>query len=1278
MVRPFQSIRKHLLSSFKPRKRQRRARLLLEQLEDRLPFALSVSGSNVSMTEGILEYRTVASFEWDFLVGPSPSFEATIDWGDGTSSAGFITNLVRTFDSIVTQRWTGDVFGFHVYNDDANYSASVTIEDNWPFDGANLFTSSASLTASVSNVAPFATFNAPTSVNEGSPVTLSLTSPSDLSSVDTAAGFTYAFDFGSGYGSFSSSSSASFTPGDNGTRNVRGKIRDKDGGVREYTDTVSVVNVAPTIAISGAGSVNEGSTYSLTLGADTDPGSDTVTSYIVHWGDGSPNSTFGTNGVKTHTYVDGANNYAITVDLVDEDGTFLNRANALSVAVLNVAPTIAISGAASVNEGSSYSLNLGAVTDPGSDSVGSYIVHWGDGSPNSTFSSNGVKTHTYVDGPNNYAITVDLVDGDGTYINRANALSVAVLNVAPIILTLGATSVNENGTVTLSGTYSDTGTQDTHTLTINWGEGPVTVPLPVSGGSFSFTHQYLDDNPTGSANDIYTIGVTLTDDDTGAVTGSTTTTVTNVAPTISALNLSDALIIEGESVTVRGAFTDPAFGVLTETFTGSALWSDGATSPVTITGGNFSTTRSFPDDNPTATASDSFTVAITISDDDLGVSSATSPPLTVFNMAPSMLEPNLSAASINEGESVTVSGAFTDHAFGVLTETFTGSALWSDGATTAVIITNGTFSTTRAFPDDNPTATASDLFTVAITISDDDLGVISATSSPLTVRNVAPAISALNLSAVSINEGQSITVSGSFTDPALGVATETFTGSALWSDGATTAVIITNGTFSTTRAFPDDNPTATASDQFTVAITISDDDLGSDTDTSGTITVNNVAPVIVNLSATSAFENGVVTLTGVYSDVGAQDTHKIDINWGPGETSSLGVVVTGGAFTVTHQYLDDNPTNTASDIYTIGVTLTDDDTGAMTGSTTTTVTNLAPVISSIISGNTTAVPGQPLSYAVAGFTDVGTLDTHVTSWEVRNSLSVVVASGSGVSFNYTPTVPDSYTVKFTVTDDDLDSDVETLPLEVSYANTQTGACCSGNQTELVVGSLLVNDRIHINPISSDGSLQVTITNRTNETLVFQQTFALPAGGWGSIVVFGQGADDHVHASDSISVPMCAFGGDGNDNLNGASGNDLLVGGNGNDTLLGGSGRDLMIGGSGADRLVGNRDEDLLIAGYTAYDAQTVALRSILNEWASGGTLAVRMANIESGGGLANGYQLNGNVGPGQTVFNDNDVDLLTGSQGVDWFFANLVADNGGAVDRITDLASGEFGFDTDL
>src|SRR5262249_7348119 len=75
----------------------------------------------------------------------------------------------------------------------------------------------------------------------------------------------------------------------------------------------------------------EGATYTLTLGKVSDPGADTVSQYIVHWGDGNSN-TYTSGGAQTHTYT-GLGSRAITVDLVDEDGTHLNRANALSVQV---------------------------------------------------------------------------------------------------------------------------------------------------------------------------------------------------------------------------------------------------------------------------------------------------------------------------------------------------------------------------------------------------------------------------------------------------------------------------------------------------------------------------------------------------------------------------------------------------------------------------------------------------------------------------------------------------------------------------------------------------------------------------------------------------------------------------------------------------------------------------------------------------------------------------------------------------------------------------------
>jgi hypothetical protein len=102
-------------------------------------------------------------------------------------------------------------------------------------------TATASVDVTVTNVPPTATFTAPAQVFAGDAFALALTSPFDPSAVDTAAGFTYSFDCGSGYGSFASASTASCPTTDTGTLTVRGRIRDKDGGSSEYTASVSVV-----------------------------------------------------------------------------------------------------------------------------------------------------------------------------------------------------------------------------------------------------------------------------------------------------------------------------------------------------------------------------------------------------------------------------------------------------------------------------------------------------------------------------------------------------------------------------------------------------------------------------------------------------------------------------------------------------------------------------------------------------------------------------------------------------------------------------------------------------------------------------------------------------------------------------------------------------------------------------------------------------------------------------------------------------------------------------
>ena len=84
----------------------------------------------------------------------------------------------------------------------------------------------------------------------------------DPSPVDTAAGFTYAWNVTKNGAAYATGTSASltFTPNDNATYAVDLAVTDNHGGVGHAPqNTVSVFNVAPTATLSNNGPVNEGS-----------------------------------------------------------------------------------------------------------------------------------------------------------------------------------------------------------------------------------------------------------------------------------------------------------------------------------------------------------------------------------------------------------------------------------------------------------------------------------------------------------------------------------------------------------------------------------------------------------------------------------------------------------------------------------------------------------------------------------------------------------------------------------------------------------------------------------------------------------------------------------------------------------------------------------------------------------------------------------------------------------------------------------------------------------
>jgi len=157
-------------------------------------------------------------------------------------------------------------------------------------------------------------------------------------------------------------------------------------------------------------------------------------------------------------------------------------------------------------------------TDPGAnDAPFTCTVNYGDGSGvlAGTVTGNTCNgpSHAYADN-NTYTVTITVTDKDGG--TGSNSGSHVVTNANPVITSItGPTDPVQIGNpVTITATFTDAGTADTHTCSINWGDGnttPGTVVESNGSGTCSGSHTY-------GAQNVYQVTVTVTDDDGGSDT----------------------------------------------------------------------------------------------------------------------------------------------------------------------------------------------------------------------------------------------------------------------------------------------------------------------------------------------------------------------------------------------------------------------------------------------------------------------------------------------------------------------------------------------------------------------------------------------------------------------------------------------------------------------------------------------------------------------------------------------------------------------------------------
>jgi PKD repeat protein len=708
---------------------------------------------------------------------------------------------------------------------------------------------------------------------------------------------------------------------------------------------MTILNVNPSVNAGLDQHAFEGEVVQFS-GSFTDP--NIIDTHTIEWdfGDGTGRSNTLT---PSHLYHDDGV-YTVLLTVTDSEGGV--GTDTLIVTVSNIIPIVSAMEDQNTQEGSENSLILATFTDQGEFDSHSALIDWGDGTiepgiviepiDNEYWEGIGTVngTHTYKDN-GIYVVTIIVSDDDGD--TNSDSLLFTVDNIAPIVGAGSDLNVDEGEVISFSGTFHDPGSLDTHTIEWNFGDGNIAM------GTLTPAYIYED-------NGVFTATLTVTDDDGGTDSDSLTIVVNNIAPMVYAGE--DQIVDEGEEVTFNGIVTD--LGGL-DTHTIEWDLGDG-----TIIIGTLSPTHTYADNGM-------YSVILTATDDD-GAFGSDIAVITVNNVAP--IVDAGSDQTVDEGDIVSFSGSFIDPG-----DFDTHTIEWDFGGGTKI---SGTLNPSHTYGDNG-------VYVVTLTVTDNDGG--TATDSlTITVNNVAPAVSIGDDQTV--NEGDLVSFSGSFTDPGI-FDTHTFE----WDFGDGT---IAWGTLNIDHVYEDNG-------KYAVTLTITDDDGDSDTDTILLI-VNNVAPIADAGSDLTVTEGDIISFGGNFVDPGALDTHIIKWNLGDG-------TIISDTLYPTHVYEDNG-------VFTVMLTVTDDDGDTSSDTLIVIVNNAAPVVT--IGEDITIDEGDEVSFS-GSFSDPGVLDTHTIAWEFGDGTSTT----GTLSVSHIYEDDGVYIVILTITDNDGDIGTDSLLVTVN-------------------------------------------------------------------------------------------------------------------------------------------------------------------------------------------------------------------------------------------------------
>jgi hypothetical protein len=806
----------------------------LERLEDRWVPTITVINQAIAATEGVSGIFTVATFT-DSDPSPVGDYTATIDWGDGSTTAGNVTLNGTTFS----------VMGTHTYADETDPASplpvTVQIQENNPPD---MDTGTANSTAAVAEADSLTAGTVAITATEGTAFSGTLATFTNSNPANSSTDFTATVVWGDGTtttgtvsgsgGSFTVSGTHTYL--EDGSFAVSVTLADDSPSSQSATATGTVDVSENDLAVTGSTiTPTEGQTFSGAVASITDTGSPDAASAFgatIAWGDGTSSAgtvtgsggSFSVSG--THVYAD-EGSFTGSVQITETGVTGGTQSAGLTA---NVAEGDVLTGTGKTLTATEKQAFSGAVatftdtntTSPASDFTASIV--WGDGTTTTGTVTGGAGnftvsgTHTYAeDGSLSLNVTLS-ENSPGTA--TGSATSTATIGESDLSATLTAISATEGHTFTGTvATFTDTGSPDAasaFTATIDWGDSSTTTgTVTGSGGNFSVTgtHVYADEGTfTGSVQVAETgitggtasstLNATVAEGDTLAGTGKTLTAT------------------EGHSFSGAVAtFTNTNTTAPATDFTASIDWGDGTTTTGTVTGsaGSFTVngTHTFAEDG-------SLSVKVTLTDDNPGTATALA--TSTADIAENDLTATAATIAATEGHSFSGTVAtFTDTGSPEAASAFTASIDWGDGTSSTGTVSGsaGSFTVkgTHTYTDEGS-------FTARVQIT--ETGVTSGTASASSTAQVSEAdVLSATATAVTATQGQAFHgLVATFSSTNTSNTASDFSAMINWGDGSTTTGTVSgaNGSFTVSGEH-----TYASTGTFPVSVTIKDDGAGTAT-----------------------------------------------------------------------------------------------------------------------------------------------------------------------------------------------------------------------------------------------------------------------------------------------------------------------------------------------------------------------------------------------------------------------------------------------------------------